>query len=190
MSSYLDLLPIQAKIASNDRIHACRSLREPFRFLQNTLSDLVLTPRASIEILATILNDGLSPITSNRILQRSTIDAMFTNTVPSYHTKYAHRGLPVSRPDLAWPALSADFPVTENQGWGLNFLLLGDNLQRATAPGLSNCFWGLDREKGVGGVVLSQILPFGDPVIFPLWVKLQEGMYNNHALETELGAKI
>ncbi|KAI9709381.1 MAG: hypothetical protein M1812_007717 [Candelaria pacifica] len=141
---------------------------------------LISTAPDYCQILSTLLNDGLSPQTSQRILQKSTIDTMFTNTVPSYHTKYAHLGVPVSRPDLASPALRYEVPITSHQGWGLNFLLVGDNLQRATAPGLSNCFWGMDREKGIGGIVLSQILPFGDPVIYPLWEQLQKVMYEDH----------
>lgn len=77
----------------------------------------------------------------------------------------------------------------EPQGWGLNFLLSGDKrhegkiekgvqFYRASAPGLMNCFWSVDREKGVAGVLFSQILPFADPVVFPLWLQIQGVLYS------------
>ncbi|KAI9751892.1 MAG: hypothetical protein M4579_005849 [Chaenotheca gracillima] len=128
-------------------------------------------------IIAALLNDGVSPTTSGRILKKSTIDQMFTNQIPDWMDKYAANGYPVSRPDLANVALRGPQPVPGNQGWGLNFLLMGDRYQQATAPGLSNCYWALDREKGIGGIILSQVLPFVDPVVVPLWVNVQALMF-------------
>jgi CubicO group peptidase (beta-lactamase class C family) len=140
------------------------------------------------EILATLLNDGVSPRTGNRILRKETIDQMFENQIPAWMEKYASRGNPIARPDLAQTYLENGMPVAEPQGWGLNFQLLGDErhegkteagvqFYRAAAPGLMNCFWGLDRERGIGGVLFSQILPFADPVVFPLWLQCQGVMY-------------
>lgn len=125
-----------------------------------------------------LLNDGISPTTGSRILLKSTIDVMFTNQIPEWNEKYAKAGYDVSRPDLASLALVDGLLVEGNQGWGVNFLLEGDSLQRAGAPGLSNCFWSLDRERGIGGIVLAQILPFGDPQVVPLWHHLQAAMYS------------
>ncbi|KAI9841638.1 MAG: hypothetical protein M1837_000485 [Sclerophora amabilis] len=130
-------------------------------------------------VIAALLNDGVSPTTSSRILQKSTIDQMFTNQIPDWNEKWAAQGEAVCRPDLASIALRDGIPAAGNQGWGLNFLLMGDTLQRAEAPGLSNCFWALDREKGVGGMILSQILPFGDPAVVGLWMKVQELMFQD-----------
>ena len=103
---------------------------------------------------------------------------MFTNQIPDWEAKYAAAGYPISRPDLVSLALKDGVPVKGRQGWGLNFLLEGDNLQRGSAPGLTNCWWGIDREKGVGGMLLSQILPFGDPAVAPLWVDVTEKLYS------------
>jgi len=102
---------------------------------------------------------------------------MFTPQIPDWESKYAAAGYPVSRTDLAAAFLRDGLPVTGKQGWGLNFLLEGDRLQRGSAPGLSNCFWEMDREKGIAGIMLSHILPFGDPVVFPLWMQIQPKMY-------------
>jgi len=68
--------------------------------------------------------------------------------------------------------------VFGKQGWGVNFLLSGDRLQQGSAPGLSNCFWAVDREKGIGGILLAQILHFGDPHVAPLWRRLQTNMFS------------
>jgi hypothetical protein len=68
--------------------------------------------------------------------------------------------------------------VFGKQGWGVNFLLSGDRLQQGSAPGLSNCFWAVDREKGIGGILLAQILHFGDPHVAPLWGRLQTTMFS------------
>lgn len=31
--------------------------------------------------------------------------------------------------------------------------------------GIANLFWYCDREKGVAGMIASQVLPFGDPAV-------------------------
>lgn len=108
---------------------------------------------------------------------------MFAPQLPDWEFKYASAGTPVSRPDLVNVALEDGLPVTGRQGWGLNFLLEGERLQRGSAPGLSNCWWGVDRERGVGGVLLSQVLPFGDPVVGPLWVEVMGRVYGGEGGE-------
>lgn len=129
------------------------------------------------EILATLLNNGICPTTSNRILETSTVDLMFQNHIPDWQTKYAGRGHAICRTDLAVAALQHDVPVVGREGWGLSFLLAGENLQFASAAGVSNCFWALDREKGKAAILFSQVLPLGDPVVFPLWSQLQEVVF-------------
>ena len=146
------------------------------------------------------LNDGTSPTTHARILQPSSVDDMFTNHVPDWESVYAHNGFAVCREDLVNPILRKPPPVPGRQGWGLNFLLLGDptvvktgkltagmgaaskaaveeRFPRGAANGVCNCYWSVDRERGVGGILLSQILPFADPVVMPLWERVEEAMY-------------
>ena len=43
--------------------------------------------------------------------------------------------------------------------------------------GVANLFWWVDREKGVAGVIASQVLPFGDPVVVTKWVELEAAVY-------------
>lgn len=131
----------------------------------------------TVEILAALLNNGLSPTTSNRILEVHTVDLMFENQIPEWQTKYAGRGHAICRTDLAVAALRDDMPVVGREGWGLSFLLGGENLQFASAAGISNCYWALDREKGTAAILFSQVLPLGDPVITPLWMELQKVVF-------------
>jgi hypothetical protein len=43
-------------------------------------------PREYVQILATLLNDGQSPTTGARILQKETVDAMFENQIAEFPT--------------------------------------------------------------------------------------------------------
>lgn len=45
--------------------------------------------------------------------------------------------------------------------------------------GLANLFWWCDRTKGVGGIIASQILPFGDAKVMGLWGQLEGGILGN-----------
>jgi hypothetical protein len=45
--------------------------------------------------------------------------------------------------------------------------------------GLANLFWWADRQKGVGGMIASQILPFGDAKVMGCWGQVQGGIYGN-----------
>lgn len=43
--------------------------------------------------------------------------------------------------------------------------------------GLANLFWWVDREKGVAGMIGTQILPFGDAEVAGLWVGAETAIY-------------
>ena len=45
--------------------------------------------------------------------------------------------------------------------------------------GLPNLFWWCDRTKGVGGIIASQILPFGDLKVMGLWGGLEGAILQN-----------
>ena len=74
-------------------------------------------------------------------------------------------------------------PHDQPQGWGLTFFLhvhAGPTGRSGTTgwwAGLSNLFWWCDREKGLGGMIASQILPFGDGKVMGLWGGVEAGLY-------------
>lgn len=61
------------------------------------------------------------------------------------------------------------------QGWGLSFMLTqepgptGRGANTAWWAGIANLFWWCDREKGVAGMIASQVMPFADMNVLGQW---------------------
>ena len=51
------------------------------------------------EIIATLLNNGTSPTTGAKLLEKATVDIMFTNQVETF-PDFARQGIPDAKPDL------------------------------------------------------------------------------------------
>lgn len=92
---------------------------------------------------------------------------MFTNQLPQM-PNFGRQGIPAAKPDLTnpLPDLYPEGPDTP-QGWGLTFMLTdlkggsgGRGKGTGWWAGLANLYWWCDRERGVLGMVASQILPF------------------------------
>ncbi|OAL46781.1 beta-lactamase/transpeptidase-like protein, partial [Pyrenochaeta sp. DS3sAY3a] len=140
------------------------------------------TPSDYAQIIATLLNDGTSPTTGAKILKKETVDLMFKNHIEKF-PNFGRQGIPDAKPDLTNP-LPEVYPVEGNppQGWGLTFMLsnggpTGRSKSTGFWAGLPNCWWWCDREKGVGGIVCSQILPFGDMPVLGLWFNIETQIY-------------
>ncbi|KAL1959935.1 hypothetical protein VTO42DRAFT_603 [Malbranchea cinnamomea] len=136
-------------------------------------------PQEYCQILATLLNDGTSPTTGAQILQKSTVDEMFKNQIPEF-PNFGRQSIPAAKPDLTNP-IQVLYPGDGPQGWGLTFMICGGATGRSEGTGwwagLPNLFWWCDREKGVAGMICSQILPFGDPQVLGLWADLEATVY-------------
>jgi len=123
-------------------------------------------PSEYAKIIATLLNDGTSPTTGAKILESKTVDAMFANQIPEM-PDFARQGIKAAIPELTNPIGELYPQGNEPQGWGLTFMLTiaegatGRGRNTGWWAGLPNLFWWADREKGVGGIVASQIIPFG-----------------------------
>ena len=124
-----------------------------------------------------ILNDG--ELDGARILAAETIESMAEN----------HMGdLRVSELGTCNPAFSNDaelFPG-EAKSWGLTFQRHEEASSSTGAPagiltwaGLSNCYFWIDRENGVGGCYLSQILPFADEGSVNVFYDVMRTVYAN-----------
>ncbi|KAF2188892.1 beta-lactamase/transpeptidase-like protein [Zopfia rhizophila CBS 207.26] len=140
-------------------------------------------PRDYCQIIAMLLNDGRSPRTGSQLLLKSTVDEMFRNQIPDF-PNFARQGIPDAKPDLTNP-IPEIYPVPGNppQGWGLTFMLsnggaTGRSKGTGFWAGLPNCWWWCDREKGVGGLICSQILPFADAKVLELWFDVETQVYN------------
>ena len=67
--------------------------------------------------------------------------------------------------------------------WGLSFMINNEEAPtRRSAgslawPGLANTFYWIDQKKGVGGVYVTQILPFADTKALPLFYEFEKAVY-------------
>lgn len=137
------------------------------------------SPREYCQILAVLLNDGKSPITGAQILQKATVDTMMENQIAQF-PNFAKQGIPASKPDLT--NVIPDLYPGQKQGWGLTFMISDGPTGRSDSTvhwaGLPNLFWWCDREKGVAGIIATQVLPFADGQVLGLWVNFESGVYS------------
>ena len=96
-----------------------------------------------------------------RILQAGTIAEMVRNQIGTLRAG----AMGTAMPDLASPYDT--FP-DQHTGWGLGFLINPERGPNGRAPGslawagIFNSYYWFDPAKGVGGVFMSQVAPFGD----------------------------
>ena len=73
------------------------------------------------------------------------------------------------------------------KSWGLTFQI---NEERAptgapagglTWAGLANSYYWIDQQTGIGGVYVTQILPFADEKSLPLYYEYEKTVYRNVA---------
>ncbi|RDW75636.1 putative beta-lactamase class C [Coleophoma crateriformis] len=137
-------------------------------------------PQEYAQILATLLNNGTSPKTGAQILKKETVDEMFRNQIDTM-PNFGRTPIPAAKPWLTNPIPELYPNGGRPQGWGLTFLLTGGATGRsegtATWAGLANLWWWCDREKGVAGIICSQILPFVDLPVLGLWGTVESTVY-------------
>ncbi|KAF9895102.1 hypothetical protein FE257_000004 [Aspergillus nanangensis] len=139
-------------------------------------------PQEYCKVLAVLLNDGTCPRTGVQLLKAKTVEEMFRNQIPQF-PNYGRQGIPASKADLTNP-IPELYPVPGDppQGWGLSFMLSNGGLTgRSTGTafwaGLANLWWWCDREKGIAGIVCTQILPFADAQVLGLWARVEAELY-------------
>ncbi|CAH0022591.1 unnamed protein product [Clonostachys rhizophaga] len=143
-------------------------------------------PQEYCKVLAVLLNDGTCPRTSHQLLKKETVQEMFTNQIADF-PNFGRQGIPPSKPDLTNPIPDL-YPVaaSQPQGWGLTFMLPNSTATGRSQPtgqwaGLANLFWWCDREKGVAGMIASQVLPFADAQVLGLWGQIEMEVYKGLA---------
>ncbi len=123
-----------------------------------------------------ILNDGAG--NGHRVLRPETVDLMARNHIgESRVTALATAIPPLSNDAEFFPGI----PKT----WGLSFQI---NTRRAPSgrsagglmwAGLANSYYWIDRARGVGGVYLTQILPFADVKSLALFNAFEAAVYQS-----------
>jgi methyl acetate hydrolase len=109
-----------------------------------------------------VLNDG--ELDGTRILNADTVALAFSDQI---------EGIPM--PEVMKSAdhtLSNDVPALPvPQGWGLGFHLVNVDIPDMRSAGtgdwagIFNCYYWIDRAAGVGGAIMTQVLPFFDAPI-------------------------
>jgi methyl acetate hydrolase len=122
-----------------------------------------------------ILNHGKAD--GNQVLEPETVDLMIRNNMGDNR---------VTQLKTAAPPLSndAEFFPGMPKTWGLSFQI---NTEKAPTrrpagglmwAGLANTYFWIDPSTGVGGVYLSQVLPFADKKSLPLYYAFESAIYS------------
>ena len=138
---------------------------------------LVSTAPDYIRFLRALLNEG--ELDGARILNRETVALMAQNHIGD---------LEAGRSDgTVMPALSNSFdffPDTVDK-FGLGFLINSNQVPGGRAPGsltwagLANTFFWIDLENDLCGVLMTQILPFGDASTLALLSDFESSIYKH-----------
>jgi CubicO group peptidase (beta-lactamase class C family) len=121
-----------------------------------------------------MLRDG--ELDGERVLAADTVALAFTDSLD---------GVPL--PDVvvsADPTLSNDVPkLPFEQGWGLGYLLFLQDVPGLAGSGtgswsgIFNTYYWIDRGAGIGGVLMTQLLPFFDAGVIELMLGFQAASY-------------
>jgi CubicO group peptidase (beta-lactamase class C family) len=136
---------------------------------------LYSTANDYLKFVRMVLDDGKSA-RGDLVMKPETVEAMATNAMGDST---------VSMLKTVMPALSNDaefFPGVIKQ-WGLSFLI--NNQEAPTGrsagslcwAGLPNTYYWIDRRKRLGGVYMTQILPFADVKSLPLFHAFESAVY-------------
>lgn len=121
-----------------------------------------------------ILNDG--ELDGTRVLKAETVQMMSQNQIGNLRVKQ----LTTVAPQFS---NNAEFFPGEPKSWGLTFQINESAIETGRPAGtlmwagLANSFYWIDRQNGVGGAYLSQILPFGDEKSLNLFLDIERATY-------------
>jgi methyl acetate hydrolase len=129
-----------------------------------------------LKFVRMLLNRGQGP--NGRVLKPETVEQMTTNQIGA---------LDVPTFKSANPALFNDLPMPADnpQKWSLAFLVntrpmpTGRPAGSLMWAGICNSYYWIDPTSGIGGVYLTQILPFADVKSLPLFFEFESTVYQN-----------
>jgi methyl acetate hydrolase len=132
------------------------------------------TPRDYIKVQQALLGGG--ELEGTRILQQSTVDAMFQNQIGDL-------GFPASV-ETADPGVSWGFHPGPGYKWGYGLLLNTQDvpgMRKAGSgawAGLMNTHFWIDPTSGITGAVYSQFLPFVPQEALDMYVNFEKALYD------------
>lgn len=136
---------------------------------------LYSTANDYLKFVRMVLDDGRSA-SGEVVMTPGTVDAMAANAMGDST---------VCLLETVMPALSNDaefFPGVTKK-WGLSFMINDEEAPTGRSPGslswagLPNTYYWIDRRKRLGGVYMTQILPFADVKSLPLFYAFESAVY-------------
>ena len=129
-----------------------------------------------LKFIRMVLNGGASD--RGRVLQAATILQMQRNQIGELNVPGIFSADASLTLDLPLPA---DNPHKWGLGWLINTKPLdtGRPANSQMWAGITNCYYWIDPQNGVGGALMTQILPFADPVALPLFMQFEAGIYKS-----------
>lgn len=129
-----------------------------------------------LKFVRMFLNRGKA--NGHQVLKPETVDLMARNHMGATRVTLLRSVIPQR-------SLDAEFFPGVAKSWGLSFQI---NEEKAPTgrpagglmwAGLSNCYFWIDPASGVGGVFLSQVLPFCDRKALPLYYDFEKAVYQS-----------
>jgi methyl acetate hydrolase len=129
-----------------------------------------------IRFVRMILNDGQGE--HGRVLKPETVQLMSRNAMGDIRVA----ALPAHMPGLT---NAAEFFPGVPKSWGLSFQIneapthTGRPAGTLMWAGLANAYYWIDRQTGIGGAYMTQILPFADVKSLPLFYEVESAVYHS-----------
>lgn len=128
-----------------------------------------------LKFVRMMLNDGKTD-NGKAVLKPETVATMSKNAMGESRVTLLKTAAPPFSNDAEF------FPGLDKQ-WGLSFMI--NNQEAPTGrsagglawAGLANTYYWIDQKKGVGGVYVTQILPFADVKSLPLFYAFESAVY-------------
>jgi methyl acetate hydrolase len=129
-----------------------------------------------LKFVRMILNRGKG--NGNQVLKGETVDLMSKNAMGDTKVTLLKTTAPPLTND-------AEFFPGMPKNWGLSFMIneqpapTGRSAGSLAWAGLANTYFWIDHTKGVGGVYLTQVLPFADKKSLPLFYAFEKSVYQS-----------
>jgi CubicO group peptidase (beta-lactamase class C family) len=126
-----------------------------------------------------MLNEGRSR-DGLQVLKPETVALMGQNNIGDLKAGVLKSVMPASSHDVNF------FPGMD-QKWGLSFLIntedapTGRSAGSLSWAGVINSYFWIDRKQNLGGVIMTQMLPFGDPIVLKLYNEFERALYDARA---------
>ena len=114
----------------------------------------------------------------NQVLKPQTVELMSRNAMGDLKVTMLKTEMPNLTRD-------AEFFPGMPKNWGLSFMINEEKTPSGRTPGslawagLANTYFWIDQTKGVGGVYMTQILPFVDVKALPLFFEFEKTVYQS-----------